>query len=136
MCPVCDEPLVSYWFEGVEIDRCLECGGTWLDAGELELLVELAGYDPREIGARLRAARRLRRGERRCPRCPRRLDVIEIGDDERIEIDRCPIEHGLWLDRDEMEAVIATSTEADAGAVAKYFAELYRSDLQTSIKGE
>jgi Zn-finger nucleic acid-binding protein len=136
VCPVCNEPMVSYWFEGVEIDRCLECGGTWLDAGELELLVELAGYDPRELVAKLCAATRLRRGERRCPRCPRRLEVIEVGDDEKIEIDRCPIEHGLWLDRNEMEAVIATSIEADAGAVARYFAELYRSDLQSSTKGE
>ena len=135
MCPVCNEPMVSYEFQGVEIDRCLECGGTWLDAGELELLVELAGLDPRPLGARLREARRLRRGKRRCPRCPRRLQVIEIGEDRKIEIDRCPIEHGLWLDRGEMEAVIESSTAGDGRAVASYFAELYRNDLQ-SAKGE
>ncbi len=135
MCPVCRGSLVSYEFQGVEIDRCLECGGTWLDAGELELLVELVGFDARPLAERIRAAKLLRRGKRHCPRCPRRLQVIEVGEAQAIEIDRCPIEHGLWLDRGEMEALIASATEGEAGAVAKYFAELYRNDLQTA-KGE
>ncbi len=33
--------MVAFELEGVEIDRCLACEGTWLDAGELELIVEL-----------------------------------------------------------------------------------------------
>jgi len=33
MCPACKEPLVVFELDGVEIDRCLRCGGTWLDDG-------------------------------------------------------------------------------------------------------
>ena len=83
------------------------------------------------LAGRLRDAETLRRGKRRCPRCLRRLQVIEVGDDRRIELDRCPHEHGLWLDRGEMEAVVTSSTDGDAGAVASYFSELYRSELHT-----
>ena len=56
MCPACKKPMVSFEFEGVEIDRCLECGGTWLDAGELELLTELAGVEPGGVSRALQEA--------------------------------------------------------------------------------
>ena len=38
--------MVAYELEGIEIDRCLCCDGVWLDAGELEMVTELAGADP------------------------------------------------------------------------------------------
>ena len=37
-CPKCDGTLAEISFGGVIIDRCNECGGVWLDTGELELL--------------------------------------------------------------------------------------------------
>ena len=38
--PVTGEPLVSEVLHGVVIDRCPKSGGIWLDAGELEELVQ------------------------------------------------------------------------------------------------
>jgi Zn-finger nucleic acid-binding protein len=37
-CPKCGFELTPVAFKGVTIDRCFHCGGTWLDAGELEAL--------------------------------------------------------------------------------------------------
>ncbi len=37
-CPKCGADLVTADFEGVQLDRCPECHGVWLDAGELEHL--------------------------------------------------------------------------------------------------
>lgn len=37
-CPKCGADLATGDYEGVQIDRCPECQGVWLDAGELELL--------------------------------------------------------------------------------------------------
>ena len=37
-CPKCDGSLVEITFEEVQIDRCNNCHGVWLDAGELERL--------------------------------------------------------------------------------------------------
>lgn len=37
-CPKCGFDLHEMKFKGLTIDRCFNCGGTWLDAGELEAL--------------------------------------------------------------------------------------------------
>jgi hypothetical protein len=37
-CPKCEGKLVGVDFEGHHIDRCAQCGGFWLDKGELEAL--------------------------------------------------------------------------------------------------
>jgi hypothetical protein len=42
-CPKCGFELQTVQFRGLNIDRCFHCGGTWLDAGELE---QLAGHEP------------------------------------------------------------------------------------------
>lgn len=42
-CPKCYGDLREQAFKGkVNIDKCLQCGGVWLDAGELETL---AGHE-------------------------------------------------------------------------------------------
>ena len=38
-CPKCPGKLESYVFEEITLDRCHECGGIWLDKGELESIV-------------------------------------------------------------------------------------------------
>ncbi len=37
-CPKCGAALVERTFHHMKIDRCSECKGVWLDAGELEQL--------------------------------------------------------------------------------------------------
>jgi len=121
--------MISLHLEGVEIDRCLECRGTWLDSGELELLTELAGIEPAELARALQRARAVDKGRRRCPRCRRRMEIIEVGQDTRVAIDRCPAGHGLWLERGEVEAVVGSFSEGVGGAVAAFFADIYHDDL-------
>ena len=42
-CPKCGMALEPVTLQGVQIDRCYSCNGTWLDEGELE---QLAGKAP------------------------------------------------------------------------------------------
>jgi uncharacterized protein len=35
-CPKCGMDLDTIDFRGVKVDRCMNCGGTWFDAGEIE----------------------------------------------------------------------------------------------------
>ena len=35
-CPKCGQRLSEIDYKGVKIDRCMNCQGVWLDAGELE----------------------------------------------------------------------------------------------------
>lgn len=39
-CPKCGMDLMEIQYKGVTLDRCVSCGGTWFDAGEMEHLVE------------------------------------------------------------------------------------------------
>lgn len=45
-CPKCPGELESYTFEGSTLDRCSQCGGIWLDSGELEAIVRKIGRGP------------------------------------------------------------------------------------------
>lgn len=40
-CPKCGYDLVAVHYETLTIDRCTQCGGVWLDPGELEQLRSL-----------------------------------------------------------------------------------------------
>jgi len=42
-CPKCGQDLETVIYRGVSIDRCYHCGGTWLDAGQLEQLAGQGG---------------------------------------------------------------------------------------------
>ncbi len=39
-CPKCGADLITETLQGVQIDRCPECSGIWLDHGELDTLMK------------------------------------------------------------------------------------------------
>jgi len=131
MCPVCRTPMLAYELDGVEIDHCIECSGTWLDGGELEQITELSGVDPGPLSAALATARRGAVTRRRCPRCSRRLRSLNVGADPVVELDHCPRGHGLWFDHGEIETVVRGHAEDgdDEGEVARYFRRLFKNSL-------
>jgi hypothetical protein len=47
MCPKCGMELIEIDYRGIKIDKCSECAGVWLDAGELETVsrLEKSGLD-------------------------------------------------------------------------------------------
>jgi len=124
-CPACGEILIALELEGFEVDYCPACRGTWLDAGELDLIAERAGAADHNLEQELREARGSRHGGRRCPRCRARLDLVHAGCEGRVELDRCPRGHGLWLDAGEIEHVIASFQEGQEAAVADFLADLF-----------
>lgn len=120
MCPACREPVVTFELEGIEIDRCLKCGGTWLDSGEFEMMA--AGEKGRgKISEALYKARGERQGDRACLRCRKKLEVIHVNG---VELDRCPRGHGLWFDKSEIETLIASFTEGEEGKVGRFLGDL------------
>jgi len=46
-CPKCGMELIEIDYKGIKIDKCSECEGLWLDAGELEDIskLEKSGLD-------------------------------------------------------------------------------------------
>ena len=118
MCPACKEALVVFELDGVEIDRCLRCAGTWLDAGEVDQVARLQGGAPDRLTAAIARADGGKKGGRRCVRCSAKMRVVTL---EKTEIDRCPRGHGLWFDRNDIETLVAANKE---GGVATFLGQL------------
>lgn len=113
-CPRDGAQLAAERYEaGVEVDRCADCGGVWLDAGELERAQETiekehdAGELSRieSVAAAWELARQRSRGQISCPKCGRGLEAREYAYCSRILVDRCPGCRGVWLDAGELEAL-------------------------------
>lgn len=126
--------MILLEYEGVEIDYCPETGAIWLDAGELEQIGHLAGADPARLAQAIREGQPKGRGEKRCPRCRKRLERIAVS--ETLELDRCPRGHGLWFDRGELRALAASVAEGEASAsVARFLASMFQHDLDRPDTG-
>ena len=135
-CPVCRASLVVVEREGIEVDWCVDCGGLWFDAGELELLAVKLGR-PLAAHDLPPAAARGRPGRRRCPRCPRRLERLPF-ERQALELDRCP-SHGIWLDRGELGSMLKGRAPhgADApGAVLSFLGETFGGGTPPGNPGE
>lgn len=40
-CPKCGMQLIEIDYRGIIVDKCSECSGIWLDAGELDAVIKL-----------------------------------------------------------------------------------------------
>jgi Zn-finger nucleic acid-binding protein len=125
MCPVCQQPLVAFELDGVEIDRCVRCEGLWLDAGELEWIAHMAHVPQGGLSEAASQAKGQRGSKGRCPRCRRRLRKVTLERPPGLEIDRCPQGDGLWFDRGEIEAFLAAFETGETGAVARFFRDFF-----------
>ncbi|OIP64501.1 MAG: hypothetical protein CO150_06030 [Nitrospirae bacterium CG_4_9_14_3_um_filter_53_35] len=41
MCPKCGMELIEIDYKEIKIDKCSECAGVWLDAGEMEQVAKM-----------------------------------------------------------------------------------------------
>ncbi len=106
-CPVCKESMIVLELDEVEIDHCVSCGGIWLDAGELELLLENSAEKDKLL-ASFQVAWNTKEKARKCPICLRKMQkvICGINKDKKILIDECSKKDGLWFDVGELEKVI------------------------------
>lgn len=112
-CPRCPDSLLSpALVETVTIDRCPSCHGMWLDATELEKLVELRPASLLKDDARFTAnpsqADRLA-----CPACTgARLIKLSSLDSPGTILDSCTVCFGTWLDAGELDKLVHPGLKA------------------------
>lgn len=99
-CPSCkDKELYrALTRQGVEVDYCKECGGIWLDRGEIYHFTKAPTYLRHNIEE---ALRNQRLSERISPKTKELMVSIVLFDILRVEY--CPKTGGLWLDKGELE---------------------------------
>jgi len=104
-CPVCKNAMITLELEDVEIDHCLDCGGIWLDAGELELLLD----EPDKAKGLLESFTvdsKSAEVKRKCPICDKKMQKVIVGDSEpTLLIDKCRRGDGLWFDSGELHDI-------------------------------
>jgi len=111
VCPRCDLALIVLEMHGVEVDYCHRCCGVWIDAGELEDLIEQTGATVEDPLVDFRTVEPAGKAKRDlCPRCDRRMEVVRkiCTDGTTLQLDRCPVRHGLWFDKDELQQLMAS----------------------------
>ncbi|MGC4115435.1 MAG: protein kinase [Myxococcales bacterium] len=107
-CPGCGAPMALGHSGGVVVDGCSNCGGVWLDEGEMQQLANR----PSGLVAMSRLYKPtgewdLNERERTCPRCHTSLEPHEFNSLRGIWLDRCTTCRGLFLDHGEAEAIEA-----------------------------
>jgi len=130
VCPKCDVGLFIVRFKTVEVDFCYQCRGLWLDAGELESLMDQTGAtaaDP--LLASLANAPAEQRTRCLCPRCDQRLEEFRVG--AELLLDRCPRGHGLWFDTQELRRLLAQCQ--DAGPTISFLNELFGNTTKEEV---
>jgi Zn-finger nucleic acid-binding protein len=119
--------MIVFELDQVETDYCTECKGIWLDAGELEILLEDADQTRQLLNSFRPAA--THETSRPCPICRKSMHKVLVGrDDKTVLIDRCPKAHGLWFDRGELVDVLGQGAFDANGKVAGLLREIYRPD--------
>ena len=125
-CPVCREVMITLELNEVEIDHCLVCGGIWLDAGELEMLLGdsdkakamLASFKSADDGGAEKP--------RKCPICLKKMEKVLVGPTEKhVLIDRCRRAHGLWFDKGEVHAIFAAANFDEEHKVQNLLKEMF-----------
>ena len=89
------------------VDVCGTCHGTFFDSGEMFMAAGISAdpstWDRTETGGAVKE------GALRCPRCESAVmkaqDVTHEG--KHVEVDRCGKCGGIWLDKDELDTIVA-----------------------------
>jgi uncharacterized protein len=79
---------------GIEVDRCPECNGRWLDYHELDSLEATVPSTAEERIATIQYSPR--QSALPCPSCATPMTVFNYRA-YSLELDVCPDKHGFWL---------------------------------------
>jgi Zn-finger nucleic acid-binding protein len=124
-CPVCHNAMITLELAEVEIDHCVECGGIWLDRGELDLLIGDRSKALETLGT-LTQATAAAEQPRRCPLCDKRMKKVAVGPSRpAVVIDQCPRGEGLWFDRNELSQILAGSGLRPDSRVLHVLADMF-----------
>lgn len=123
-CTHCKTPMMTAELENVEVDFCGQCGGIWLDAGELESLL---GDEQlrRQVLSSFSLAPDAVEKPRKCPICRKKMEKVDVGQGQNsVLLDRCP-SHGIWFDRGELSRLLQSGAFDPQGKIVQLLKELF-----------
>ena len=118
-CPLDASDLQKTRLYNMEVDKCPQCEGMWLDYQELDQLEDRELKMDLDKGSLVLSARA---SEHKCPSCGSTLQRFKYRFND-LELDMCPQLHGFWLDRGEDKRVLDLMKEREDDIKAKLKAE-------------
>jgi Zn-finger nucleic acid-binding protein len=108
--------MIVVEYDDVELDFCTRCEGLWFDSGEIELVAARSGVHSQECFSSRPAT--THEAKLKCPICRKKMDKRLLGTADAVLADVCPVCDGLWLDKGELEQVLAQQVD-DVGDTVK-----------------
>ncbi len=130
ICPVCKKSMLVLELQQIEIDYCPQCDGIWLDAGELELLLEDT-EEKNKLLASFKLSPENKEIRRRCPICSKKMNKVFVGNGEKILIDKCRKDHGLWFDKGELHNLVQQANTDKNNKVIQLLNEMFAYKLKS-----
>ena len=127
ICPVCDTEMAVLELHGVEIDYCFSCGGIWLDSGELEELIGNEEESLKIMKSFKDVTLTNKEKKRPCPICGKAMKKVEVPLSESpVILDKCPKEHGIWFDKDELLRIVNSSSDSADQKVVEFLKDMFQ----------
>ena len=130
-CPVCKKPLVVLELEQIEVDYCTSCSGVWLDAGELELLLE-TDEDRSRLVNLFKEAGEIKEKSHDCPICRKEMKKFEIGEKGKVVVDKCRKNHGIWFDKVELQKVVEFGSVNKENKIINLLKDMFENSSQNN----
>ena len=133
-CPVCKDSMIVLELQQIEVDYCTSCEGIWLDAGELELLLETEGERNRVINL-FKEADPGKEKSYNCPICSKRMLKFDVGEKEKVKIDKCKRNHGIWFDKGELQKVVEFGSENKENKIINLLKDMFERKISSQNNG-
>ena len=131
-CPRDQTELQVETHRGIDVDRCPQCHGGWLDADELaKLEATVESTDEQRTGMIEYAEHE---SELSCPKCGDRMSAFNYRA-YNLELDVCGNRHGFWLDEGEAIRVREIVEERVEGLERAVKAEAEWGNFLDDLKG-
>lgn len=132
-CPRCQIPLLAEEHGDIVLERCDRCGGRWMTPDDLKAVLDLIRLpvegSPSRMGIDLTDVQE----DALCPSCRVPMEPFNYAGDSGIILDKCRSCGGLWLDKGDLERVVAvvSASEQDLDRDVKRFsADLHRQEVR------
>ena len=100
-CPKCAAKMQQVGFEGIFVERCVNCRGLWFDMLEHEHMAAIEGSEAIDIGSDELGERFNEIDDIRCPHCSSpMLKMVDVRQ-PHIWYEGCPSCYGVFFDAGE-----------------------------------
>jgi uncharacterized protein len=103
-CPKCGGALQSLVQDGIEVERCAQCGGLWFDRLEADRLRKVRGSAAAiDTGDATVGEQQNQQGKIECPRCHTQMIRMVDLEQHHIWYESCSVCGGKWFDAGEFK---------------------------------